>query len=248
LEKNMARKVRLLRATAAFALLAVSLAAAAQQQPVQPLSSGGEGSKAERVPDPAALPTPELQLRNPRYQVRPGDSFDLVFSFTPEFNQTVTVQPDGFVSLRDVGDVHVLGKTVPELTRLINTTYANILRDPSVSVVLKDFEKPHFVVSGQVTRPGKYELRADTTAMEAVAIAGGFNGMAKHSQVLLFRRVSDDWVEVKKLDLKRIHKGDIREDVHLRPGDMLFVPQSAFSKIRPFLPTWGMGAYINPTN
>src|SRR5437879_3166936 len=52
--------------------------------------------------------------RNPRYQVRPGDSFDIHFEFVPEFNQTVTVQPDGFVSFREIGDMHVTGQTVPE--------------------------------------------------------------------------------------------------------------------------------------
>ncbi|HLB87164.1 MAG TPA: hypothetical protein VJK29_05875, partial [Terriglobales bacterium] len=53
---------------------------------------------------------------------------------------------------------------------------------------------------------------------------------------LLFRRVSDDWAEVKKLNLKRmLRAGSLREDPHLQPGDMLFVPKNTISKIQPFI-------------
>ena len=55
--------------------------------------------------------TPTLQERNPRYQLCKGDVIEVNFSITPEFNQTLTVQPDGYIALRDVGDVHVEGQT-----------------------------------------------------------------------------------------------------------------------------------------
>jgi polysaccharide export outer membrane protein len=216
----------------------------AQQMPIGDATAEQRAAEAARSQGDRAAP--QLQTRNPRYQVRSGDVLDLVFSFTPEFNQTVSIQPDGYITLKELGDILVEGKTVPEITELLKAAYAKFLQQPVIAVVLKDFEKPHFIVAGQVERPGKYELRADTTTMEAVAIAGGFNGKAKHSQVLLFRRVSDEWVEVRKLDLKRMHKRDFREDVHLRPGDMIFVPQNAISKIARFLPNTGIGAYLNP--
>ena len=78
------------------------------------------------------------------------------------------------------------------------------MHDPEVSVILKDFDKPFFLAGGQVNRPGKYQLRADTTVTEAVAIAGGFNDQARHSQVVLFRRVSGDLVESRVLDVKHM--------------------------------------------
>src|ERR1700755_541485 len=59
--------------------------------------------------------TPGFQERHPRYQVRKGDTFDLDFTMTPEFNQTVAVQPDGYVTLKGVGSLYVEGQTVPEL-------------------------------------------------------------------------------------------------------------------------------------
>jgi len=132
---------------------------------------------------------PVLQHRNPRYHLSRGDTVDLVFPFAPEFNQTVTINPDGFVTLNGIGDLYVAGKMAPELKDLLQTTYSRILHDPVVNVVLKDFEKPFFIAGGEVARPGKFDLRGDLTLTQAIAIAGGFTENSKHSQVLLFRRV-----------------------------------------------------------
>jgi polysaccharide export outer membrane protein len=187
---------------------------------------------------------PQLQTRNPRYTIRAADTFDVNFELSPEFNQSVTVQPDGFITLKSVGDVYVAGQTVPELTQTLRTAYGKILNDPLISVVLKDFEKPYFTASGQLNHPGKYELRGNVTLTEAIAMAGGFNGDAKHSQVLLFRRVNDQWLSAKIFNVKEMMKeGKLGEDPTLRPGDQLFVPKNMLSKIKPFIPNSGVGAY-----
>jgi polysaccharide export outer membrane protein len=193
-----------------------------------------------------SAPTPQFGEREPRYLLRPGDAFDLQFEFSPEYNQTVNVQPDGFVTLRGVGDVHVAGKTVPELTDTLKQAYGKFLAQPVVSVVLKDFEKPYFIANGQVEKPGKYELRGDTTVTEALAIAGGLNNSSKNSQVLLFRRVSQEWVEAREVDVKKMLNGkNLNEDVHLRPGDMIYVPKSRWSKVKQFIPYTALS--MNPS-
>ena len=186
--------------------------------------------------------------RRPLYRLRKSDVIEIDFPLAPEFNQTVTVQPDGFIGLREVGQVFVEGKRLPELEAAVTTAYAEMLHDPEVTVVLKDYDHPYFVASGEVARPGKYELRGDTTVTEALAIAGGFNGQAKKSQVVLFRRVSDELVETRLLDVKRMLKSaDLREDLHLRAGDLLYVPQSTLSKVRRLIPTSSLSMYLNPT-
>jgi len=188
-----------------------------------------------------------LQRRNPRYELSKGDIFDLNFPFTPEFNQTVTVHPDGFITLTGVGDLFVAGKTVPQLRELLQADYAKILRDPVINVVLKDFEKPYFIAGGDVSHPGKYELRDDTTLVQAIAIAGGFTENSKHSQVLLFHRVSHDWDDVKVLNVKKMFQDrNLSEDLHLQPGDMFFVPQNTISKIRKWIPYTSVSTGINP--
>jgi polysaccharide biosynthesis/export protein len=84
--------------------------------------------------------------------------------------------------LKGADSVLAVGKTLAELSDAINLAYSKILREPQVRVTLKDFDKPYFIVSGEVTRPGKYELRSETKVIEAVAIAGGFTSQARHSE------------------------------------------------------------------
>lgn len=190
---------------------------------------------------------PALQERGARYQLCAGDVFDIAFPFTPEFNQSVTIQPDGYVALTGVGNLQVAGKTVPEVTELLRVNYAKILHDPVVNIILKDFQKPYFIATGELAHPGKYDLRSDTTLTEAVAIAGGFTENSKHSEVFLFRHVSNRWVEVKKVDVKKMFKAaDLSEDLHLQPGDMVFVPQSRLSKFRRYIPAPGVGVNMAP--
>jgi len=185
-----------------------------------------------------------LPRRDQRYRLCASDVLSLTFPLTPEFNQTVTIEPDGFAPLSDAGSVHLEGMTTDEAATAIRAAYAKVLRDPIVAIELKDFNKPYFIVSGQVNRPGKYDLRGYTSASEAVAEAGGFNDAAKHSQVLLFHRVNDEWYAVRLLDLKRILEGrNLNEDAQIESGDMLYVPQNFVSKARKFIPSSGFGAY-----
>lgn len=185
--------------------------------------------------------------RYPRYRIRKGDVFMVTFPHVPAFNQTVTVQPDGFVTLRIIGDLHVENMTVPELTEALVSAYGKTLREPAITIELTEFERPYFLASGEVGRPGKYELRGNTTVAQAVAIAGGFTETAKHSQVLLFRTAGDDWSEVRQVNLKAmLVKKDLGEDILVQPGDLLFIPKSALSKLRLFFPRVNVGPRIDP--
>lgn len=223
--------------------------AAAQQQPVE--QSAPAASPQKQTADASATDPqrPALRQRYPRYRIRSSDVIDLTFRFTPEFNQEVMVQPDGYIQARGLqNDVYVQGLTVAEMTAALQKAYANILNQPEISVTLKDFDRPYFVAGGLVGKPGKYDLRGTTTATQAVAMAGGFADGAKNSQVVLFRRANtDDWVEVKVLNLKDVLKGKkLNEDTVLQPGDMLYVPKSTWSKIEKFLPRSSLGAYFSP--
>lgn len=217
----------------------------AQSEPVQNAKQSYTGAMAN-VPKQAS--DSQFQERNPRYKIGAGDSFEISFELSPEFNQTaVTVQPDGFITLRGIGDLKVDGQTVPELKETLKTAYGRILNDPIISVVLKDFERPYFVADGQLGRPGKYDLRGNVTLTQAIAMAGGFTDSSRHSQVLLFHRVSDQWMQAKIINVKKMEKaGALNEDPVIRPGDMLFVPKNTYSKIKAYIPTPSLGTYLRP--
>src|SRR5271170_1296460 len=190
---------------------------------------------------------PALQQRNPRYQVMRDDILNVSFHIAPELNQTVTVQPDGYITLLSVGSVLVQGLTVPQVTDTITKAYAKVLHDPIINVNLQDFQKPFFVVSGQVAKPGQYDLRYDTTVSQAIAVAGGLVPTAK-TQLFVFHRVSSGWMEVKKFNLKDILNGkNINEDAFLKPGDMIFVPEKFITNFRKYVPyTVGLYTSLNP--
>ena len=174
--------------------------------------------------------------RNPRYRICRDDVLVLSFPLSPEVNQKVVVQPDGFISLQGAGYVHVEGLTVSGVVEAVKKAYAGTLNNPIVDVDLADFQKPFFIVLGQVGKPGQYDLRYDITVTQAIAVAGGFASSGK-TQVLLYRAVSSNWAEVRELKINDILKGkNISEDVHLRPGDMIFVPEKAITKFQRYVP------------
>ena len=186
--------------------------------------------------------------RRPLYRLRPSDVVDISFTVAPEFNQSLTVQPDGYVMLKDAGLVQAQDLNLEQFSQAVEAAYRGYLHDPQVAVALKEFEHPFFVVGGQVGKPGKYELRSDTTVVEAVQIAGGLTPQAKHSQVVLFRRVGDDLVETRLLNLKKMLKQNtLQEDAHVQAGDLIFIPQNAISKIAHFLSKPSVSMYMNPS-
>jgi len=135
--------------------------------------------------------------------------------------------------------------TIPQVIEALKEAYAKILHEPIIDVDLTDFQKPFFIVSGQVGKPGQYDLRYDTTVSEAIAVAGGFTPQAK-TQVFLYHRISDGWVEVKKLNLKDILNGkNVNEDAVMKPGDMIFVPEKFITNFRKYVP-YSFGMYLSP--
>jgi polysaccharide biosynthesis/export protein len=212
------------------------------------VGAGGNSTTAAKPGRADGLGNPILGgERHPLYRLRPSDVVEISFTVAPEFNQTLTVQPDGYVMLKDAGMVQVQGLNLTEFTEAVQKAYRGYLHDPQVAVLLKDFEHPYFIVGGEVGHPGKYELRSDTTVAEAVQIAGGLTQQAKHSQVVLFRRVNDDLVETRLLNLKKMLKQpSLKEDAHLQPGDLVFVPQNEISKIARFLSKPSVSMYMSP--
>lgn len=191
-----------------------------------------------------AADTARFATRNPRYHLQLSDELEITFRFTPEFNQEVTVQPDGFISLLDVGDLKVTELTVSELRKAISEKYSGILNNPVITVKLMDFSKPSFIVGGEVAKPGRFDLRGDLTMTDAIAVAGGFTVGARSTEVLLFRRVSPEMVEVKKVNVKTAQNGRIEEDLQLRPGDSVFVPRSRVGKFERFMSVTRLGVYF----
>jgi polysaccharide export outer membrane protein len=182
-----------------------------------------------------------------RYRLQPGDVFEVQFRYSPEFNQTVTVQPDGYVSLEVGGGLKVAGLTIEQARAAILKRAGVRLQDPVATIVLKEFQKPYFVIAGEVSLPGRIEMRERVTALQAIMMAGGMKEGARSSQVVVFRRINTDTAEVKLLNLKNIHRtADLENDLTLQPGDMVYVPRDKISKIERFMKLASVAAFMTP--
>jgi polysaccharide biosynthesis/export protein len=182
-----------------------------------------------------------------RYRLQPGDVLDIQYRYTPEFNQTVTVQPDGYITLQVGGDLKVAGMTVDQTRQAIVKKGSERLQDPVATVILKEFQKPYFVVAGEVAQPGKIEMRERVTALQAIMLAGGMKESAKSSQVVVFRKINSDMAEVKLLNLKEIKRTtDLENDMTLQAGDMVYVPRDKISKVERFMRLASVAAFMVP--
>jgi len=149
------------------------------------------------------------------------------------------VQPDGQIALPIAGAVRVVGLTVEEARTSIATKAGERLREPEVVLLLTDFVKPSFTVAGEVGRPGRYDLRGNMSAIDAVAISGGIKDSSKHSQVLIVRRLDDEFADVRVFNLKHAMTGKgLQEDIRIQNGDLIIVPQNLLSKVERYV-RWG---------
>ena len=193
----------------------------------------------------AAEPSVPFSSRTPRYRLQTSDVIEAQFKFTPEFTQTLTLQPDGFVPLQIVGELKLQGLTLEEARAAIVAKYAGVLHEPAVTLTLKDFNKPYVIVGGEVSKPGKLDLRGELTLTDAVSMAGGFTQNAKQDQVLLFRRVNPELMEVKRINVKNIlGKGLLDEDIRLMPGDAVYASKSTLAKFDHFMAVTRLGFYF----
>lgn len=171
-----------------------------------------------------------------RYKLNPGDVLDVIYRYTPEFNQTVAIQPDGYVTLEIVGEQKIGGLTVEQARQKILENAVKRLKDPVVNILLKQFQKPFFVVSGEVVNPGKFDMDQNITALQAVLLAGGFKDSAKASQIVVYRKINSDTAEVKVVNLRGIKKtSDLEQDFPLEAGDMLMVPRNFITKFERYM-------------
>lgn len=192
--------------------------------------------------------SPRLVTRA-RYKLQAGDRFDVSYRYTPELNQTVTVEPDGFINLEPTGSIKVVDLTLEQATDMITEKASKHLRDPKVNITLKEFHKPYYVVAGEVKHPGKFDMEQPTTALQALLVAGGMDTSAQGSQVILFRRINSEDDEVRVLNLHSVKKTqDLEHDLMLEPGDMLLVPRDRIAKVDRLIKAANIGLYLNPAN
>jgi protein involved in polysaccharide export with SLBB domain len=186
--------------------------------------------------DKGPLPVaPEAQAEATRlYVLEPGDEISIKVFNMPQLDETVRIRPDGRISAVLVDEVDAAGVTPPELDARLTQRYAEYVRDPQVTVIVRSFANLKVYVGGEVTTPGPLPLVGRLTALAAVLQAGGFKGTAKTDSVILIRNAGDGRPQLERLNLKAVYtKGG--PDVALKPFDVVYVPMSGIAKVDKFV-------------
>ena len=141
----------------------------------------------------------------------------------------VKVNPEGSVSLPEVGQIYVQGLTLDEIRREVNERYRAIVDGFSITPNLA-LRAPHFVfVVGEVRNPGRYTMEAPTTVMQAIALAGGWNNGGNLRQVVVFRRAEDWRLMATLIDIRGALYGkrpNPSDEIFLRDSDIVVIPKS----------------------
>jgi polysaccharide export outer membrane protein len=170
------------------------------------------------------------------YRIQPGDLLDVHFYMSPEFDDELTVRPDGKIAMREVGELMAANRTSAQLASAINEMYSSELRAPAAIVEVKATPSRQIFVDGQVSRPGAFPLEPQMSAMQAVAEAGGLTDTAAPTAAVLIRRNPCGRSVGIGFDLARAAKQpESNQDVRLLPGDIVYIPRSNIGDVDLFV-------------
>ncbi len=201
-----------------LALLAVTLVIA-----------GGSVNAAEGTPA-APAPPPPAQEETSSYLIGPGDMLQVFVWRNPELSQTIPVRPDGRISTPLIENMVAVGKTPSQLARDMEVVLAEFVKAPKVNIIVTQpvstFSQVKVV--GQVTHPQSLAFREGMTVLDVVLQVGGLGPFASGNRAKIIRADNgkQQEIHVKLADL--VNKGDMKQNVRVKPGDVLIVPQSLF--------------------
>jgi polysaccharide export outer membrane protein len=166
----------------------------------------------------------------PAYRLYPGDVLDVAAPSAPELGRTVTVQPDGRISLPLIRPVMAADRSVAQLEAELAQAYSSQLVRPQIDVDVKTATPLRVFVGGEVGKAGVYDMPGDITALQAVLMAGGFSNTAQDRSVVIVRRGIDGRPMMRHVNLHdAIFHADQTDQVPLRRFDIIYVPRTGIA-------------------
>lgn len=171
-----------------------------------------------------------LKAADSNYIIGPGDTIEVFVWRNPDLSVTVPVRPDGKISTPLVEDMVAVGKTAPQLARDMETVLAEYVRSPKVNIIVTHAESAFSLVKvvGQVMHPSAVPYREGMRVLDVILAVGGLTQFASGNRARIVRveHGQETVIRVKLANL--VNNGDVRENVAVKPGDVLVVPQSIF--------------------
>jgi polysaccharide export outer membrane protein len=168
------------------------------------------------TPDPAQ-PSGEF------YLIGAGDTLNVNVWKEPTLSGTVKVRPDGFITLPLINEVQVSGLSTAKLRKILEDKFKEYTTDPFVTIRVEGISSSEVFLVGQVGKPGAFPLSGNETLLQLLTRAGGLGVFADRGNIRVVRREADRVTEY-TVDYDAILRGDLRQDILLRPGDRIIVP------------------------
>jgi len=173
-----------------------------------------------------ATPSPRHE-----YLIGPGDSLEISVWHNTDVTRSVTVRPDGKITIPLIEDMPAAGKSSSQLARDIEKSLSKYILDPIVTIIVTGFVGPYseqIRIIGQASRPQALSYRDNMTMLDVVIAVGGITEFAAGNKTRLIRNINGNQQQfIVRLD-DLIKDGDISANVPMRPGDIIVVPESFF--------------------
>ncbi len=176
----------------------------------------GERMLAADIPNPAE-PSGEF------YVIGPGDVLGVVVWKEPSVSGTVKVRPDGFITLPLINEIEAVGLTTAQLRETLQKKYKDFIKDPFVTIRVQQITSSEIFLIGEVSKPGAYPAIGNDSLLQLLTRAGGLSIFADRDDIRVVRRNGNKVTEY-IVDYDAIIKGDLKQDILLRPGDRVIVP------------------------
>ena len=171
-----------------------------------------------------------------KYLIQPGDKLDIKFFYNPEINESVTVRPDGKISLQLIDEVQASGLEPVQLDEVLTEKYSKELKQPVLTVIVRSFASQQIYVGGEVNNQGLFALKAGMSPLQAIFNAGGFKETAMPEGAIVIRKGPDNKPIPIEMNLKAIMEGrSDSADFLLQPHDVVYVPKTAIAKANKFV-------------
>jgi polysaccharide biosynthesis/export protein len=179
-----------------------------------------DGSTAAPAPPPQTNPAvPD------NYVIGPGDQIEVNVFGEPDLTRTVTIKPDGIIALPLINQVTAAGKTAAQLEAELTRLYSKYLKNPSISVLVRQFRTNPIYVMGEVSKPGRYDLTYEMTFLDALTLAGGGTDKANLDGAQLVRVENGKSKTIPIKANQMIQGKAATPNLKLQPGDLVYVPR-----------------------
>ena len=191
------------------------------QAPATP-AAGKPATVSPTAKPPVAVPAGAVVPAD--YVIGPEDVLTIVFWREKDLSSDVIVRPDGRISLPVLQDVHAAGLTPEQLRDSLTKTAERFVEDPNVTVVVKEINSRRVFITGQVAKPGPYNLNAPTTIVQLISMAGGLLEYADGKNIVIMRTENSNPVSYRFNYKEVIERKNLKQNISLKPGDTVLVP------------------------